>query len=477
MRVAYQAGVLQALVEAGLTFDHADGTSGGTINLAMLMSGLTTQEMCERWRTLHVPDFVSLMPLGEYLKGPLVPAMGSAEGITRRVFPHLGIDVSRINRARGMSGTFNVCNFSTKSNEVVTHDRVTLPHLVAGISLPIFMPAVPIDGALYTDSVWIQDANVMEAVRRGAEEVWLVWCIGNTPEYHDGPFQQYVHMIEMSANGKLFAELGQVAAVNARIERGESEHGQRRPIRLHVVKPEYPLPLDPDYYLGRIDSTSLVAMGYGDARAYCAKLGGEDSPGAPLSPEATRMRVAGPGVSFRETIAGRFDGDRGGAPGGADDAAELRIRAAVCVQDVARFVRGETHAGRVSATLDVPGIGKDILCYEGAFVVVSGAEGPATIRYEVPFAHGGRAYFLEASRTARHPAEVRVRLQEGGRSGPVIRSGTLTASARDVAATVKSLHAIHCPSPLQLVETEAAFGRFVFCDAYDRARRPWWRFW
>ena len=51
MRVAYQAGVLRALHEAGLSFFHADGTSGGTINLAMLLSGLSPEEMSERWRT------------------------------------------------------------------------------------------------------------------------------------------------------------------------------------------------------------------------------------------------------------------------------------------------------------------------------------------------------------------------------------------------------------------------------------------
>src|ERR1700756_3323092 len=36
LKVAFQAGVLQVwLDEAGLTFDHADGASGGTFNLAM----------------------------------------------------------------------------------------------------------------------------------------------------------------------------------------------------------------------------------------------------------------------------------------------------------------------------------------------------------------------------------------------------------------------------------------------------------
>ena len=68
MRVAWQAGVLLALEEAGLTFAHADGTSGGTINLAMLLSGRSPLEMCERWRTLRVRDFASPLPLRDYLR-------------------------------------------------------------------------------------------------------------------------------------------------------------------------------------------------------------------------------------------------------------------------------------------------------------------------------------------------------------------------------------------------------------------------
>ena len=97
MRVAYQAGVLQALFEAGLRFDHADGTSGGTMNLAMLFSGLSTQQMIERWRTLDPKHFIGLMPLDDYLKPADMPAFGSADGVTQKVFTQLGIDIAAIN--------------------------------------------------------------------------------------------------------------------------------------------------------------------------------------------------------------------------------------------------------------------------------------------------------------------------------------------------------------------------------------------
>ena len=138
MRVAYQAGVLKALDEAGICFHHADGTSGGTINLAMLFSGLSPDEMCARWRTLDLNDFVSLMPLREYFKGFNMMAMGDADGIVKKVFPHLGVEVAKINAAQGMQGTFNVCNYSRKTNEAIPHDTVDMDLLVAGISLPIY---------------------------------------------------------------------------------------------------------------------------------------------------------------------------------------------------------------------------------------------------------------------------------------------------------------------------------------------------
>jgi predicted acylesterase/phospholipase RssA len=66
MRVAYQAGVLLALKEEGLCFHHGDGTSGGTINLAMLFSGLAPQEMIARWKSLDVKDFATLLPVKDY---------------------------------------------------------------------------------------------------------------------------------------------------------------------------------------------------------------------------------------------------------------------------------------------------------------------------------------------------------------------------------------------------------------------------
>jgi predicted acylesterase/phospholipase RssA len=335
MRVAYQAGVMVALEEEGLTFAHADGTSGGTMNLAMLLSGLSPREMCERWRTLRLTGFMSPLPLRDYLKGPPFPALGGSGGIRRRVYPHLGVDVERIRAAEGIDGTFNVCNFTRKVNEAIHHRDVDMDLLVAGVSLPIFSPAVEHGGDTYLDSVWIKDANVLEAAERDCDDLWLVWCIGNSGVYRNGAFLQYVHMIELSANGSLAEDLGRIAERNA---------GRKRPVRVHVIKPEWPLPLDPDFFFGRIDAATLIALGYRDA---CRYLDSMSPDGVALDHSAARMRDPRPGIAWRLALGN----------------GELSVRACAEVEDLDALERGE----RALAVGDVshPAIGENVLARDG----------------------------------------------------------------------------------------------------------------
>lgn len=296
MRVAWQAGVVLALDEAGVRFGHLDGTSGGIMNTAALMSGVEPGDLCERWETLKVSKFASPLPLLRYLRAPNLLAWGDADGVVGHVFPHLGIDIEAVNSRVEPTATFNVCNFDDKVSVAISNGDVTVDHLVAGMSLPIAMPPVERDGITWTDAVWIRDANLLEAESRGAKEIWLAWCIGNTGRYGEGPLEQYVHMIEMSAAGALNAELASIDARNA--ERSE-------PVRVHVIKPRHPLPLDPELMLGRIDAATLVEMGYRDARVYLAS---RLEVGVPLDIDASKMIDPEPGIRFRDESHGTLSG-------------------------------------------------------------------------------------------------------------------------------------------------------------------------
>src|SRR5271154_4843326 len=93
MRVAWQSGVVAALADAGLSFSHVDGASGGTMTAGMLLSGLQPAEKIPRWSTLDVKDFSAMLPFREFVRGPAQwPGLGDSTGIRDKVLPHLGVD-------------------------------------------------------------------------------------------------------------------------------------------------------------------------------------------------------------------------------------------------------------------------------------------------------------------------------------------------------------------------------------------------
>ncbi|MES2797001.1 MAG: patatin-like phospholipase family protein [Bacteroidota bacterium] len=301
VRLAYHAGVIKALEEEKISFNHVDGTSGGIFNTAMLASGQNPDEIMSRWRKLNVFNFMSPTPLFNYLKLGRINAFGDADGIREKVFPTLGIDLAKINQNNRFKATFNVCNFSTKEIESIADSQVSEDHLVAGMSLPIFMPSIKIGEDWYTDAVWVKDANLMEAVKRGAQEIYLVYCIGNSRDYFEGSFLQYVHMIEMSAAGGLLAEFDWLQQINNQIVVGKSPYGQKDPIKLQVIKPTYPLPLDPDLFFGNIDIRALINMGYADTKSSLQAI---PQNGISLDYKAAQMNE--PGISFQ--FMAKFEG-------------------------------------------------------------------------------------------------------------------------------------------------------------------------
>lgn len=292
-RLSYQAGVINALEEEGLNFNHFDGTSGGIFNTAMICSQIPAKDMTMRWRKVNVMDFSSLLPFKNYFSKRTFAAFGDADGIINKVYPTLGIDIEKMNTNTSIDATFNVCNFSKKTIEVLSNKDVTLKHLVAGMSLPIFMPAIKINGDWYTDAVWIKDANINEAIKRNANEIWLVWAIGNSQEYLNGSFNQYVHMIEISANGGLLLELEQLENLNSKKESEKTI--------LHVIKPEFPLPLDSDLMLYKINVDELINRGYADAKYY---LQNKLKDGVKPDYKASLMKEPGISLNFRSQFSG-----------------------------------------------------------------------------------------------------------------------------------------------------------------------------
>jgi predicted acylesterase/phospholipase RssA len=477
MRVAYQAGVIKALAEDGIAFDHVDGASGGTINLAMLLSGLTPDEMIARWVSLDVHRFVSLMPFAKTGSPQGLEAVGDARGLLDYVFPHLGIDMSKIRACTSPVGTFNVCNFTRKTAEVIPNAQMTMDHLVAGVSLPIFMPPVPINGSLYLDAVWIRDANPLEAVHRGAEELWIVWCIGNTGEYHNGVFRQYVHMIEIAANGALFKDFEQINDINTRIAAGESTYGQTTPVRLHLIHPEYPLPLDPDFFLGNIDARSLVDRGYADAQLY---LHSRIEAGLPFTPEVTQMANETPGFTFREKMAGGFALGQTDPETGEKAGNVFTMHGTINIDDLDRFMSDPGHAGSITGTIDFVSLGSNLPSTKGVFNLFSPTDDPKMkyMVYEMGFnANDGKPYYMAGRKEVKDApmtdmwkatTTLYTQLHQGtDKTGPVVGAGVLTLGVTDLLAMIPTMHATNTTSAKQAAETVSKFGKFFLGEIWD----------
>lgn len=448
MRVAYQAGAVKALFDEGLRFSHADGASGGTINLAALLSGQSPDALCDRWRALRVADFAALRPAAEYLHMAYMRALGSADGLEHKVYPALGVDIGRIRAATGIDASFNVCRFDDKTVVPLPQAALDMPRLVAAASLPIFMPAVQAEGSTWTDAVWIKDANLLSCVERGARELWLVWCIGNTSQYRNGAFNQYVHMIEMSALGALNWELAAIADINRRIAAGETVLGHREPIVVHIIKPDVPLPLDPDFFLGRIDAATLIDMGYRDAQRTLRAR----QPVA-LEPGATAMREPGVGVGFRETMAGAFQLGVSDPCAAAGSGTPLAMYATIHIEDIAAFVADPEHKAGLTGHVDFQPWGRAIPSQSGVFGLFSPSDDPALtyMVYELGLRHKGQDYYLAGKKHVRlgppwrlwgETTTLYTQLHRGtAASGEVVGAGVLRLGVPDLLRLLRTVHA------------------------------------
>jgi predicted acylesterase/phospholipase RssA len=276
MKVAFQAGVLQVWLDearldgVSLTFDHADGASGGTFNLAMYCQGMSGVQIADNWRSLNPLRGVDFN-WDEYPKLLYARSVFEFDRYREDVLQTLWqLDWDRIN-ASDKEATFNVYNFSKHQLEVLTPDAMSEDFLAACVSLPIWFPPVMINGDNYIDAVFVTDANIEEAIQRhGADELWIIWTVSERGEWNDGFVANYFQIIESAANGQLQRMLARIDENNAAIARGESGEFDRL-IEAKILRAEVPL-----HYIINLSSDRIkeaVDRGVQAAREWCLAQG------------------------------------------------------------------------------------------------------------------------------------------------------------------------------------------------------------
>jgi predicted acylesterase/phospholipase RssA len=341
IKVAFQAGVLQVwLDEAGLTFDHVDAASGGVFNLAMMCQGMSGMEIANNWRHLNPRAGISFNA-AEFPKLLYAESLFTLDNYRKHVFTGWGLDWEKI-RASTLHGTFNVFNFSRKELQIIEPKDMTEDLLVACVSLPMWFPPVRINGETYIDSVYLTDANIEEAIRRGADEIWVIWTVSDKDEWHSGFVATYFQIIETSANGHYKAILNRIAENNEAIANGErGEFG--RHIEVKELKADVALHYLINFSQDRM--TEAVNLGVQRAHAWCQEHG---IPFKPYDGEyPIEVHTAPTKVSFTEEMKGfvtfgELDYDRGYRQG-KQDGTSLMFHLTITVNGVNRFVTHPEH--------------------------------------------------------------------------------------------------------------------------------------
>ncbi len=265
LKIAFQAGVLQVwLDEAGIEFDHADAVSAASFNLAMWVQGMSGAQIADNWRNFSPITAVNV----NWSQLPrLVHARSlfKLDAFRRKIFPAWGLDWERI-RASGREATFNVYNFSKHHLYSVTPPEMTEDFLVATASLPVWFPPVRIDGDTYIDAVFNTASNLEEAIRRGADEVWVIWTTSSSGNWRDGLVGNFFGIFEATTNGGYKRVLARIEDNNATIERGaQGEFG--RPIKVRELRSE--VSLDYLFNFRKARFVTAVDQGVEAARAWC----------------------------------------------------------------------------------------------------------------------------------------------------------------------------------------------------------------
>jgi predicted acylesterase/phospholipase RssA len=376
IKVSFQAGVLQVwLDEAGLEFDHVDGASGGVFNLAMMCQGMSGREIADNWRDLNPRAGISFNA-AEFPKLLYAESIFTLDNYRRHVFPSWGLNWEKIG-ASELDGTFNVFNFSRKELQVIEPKDMTEDMLVACVSLPMWFPPAHIDGQTYIDAVYITDANIEEAIRRGADELWVIWTVSDKDEWQPGFVATYFQIIETSAVGRYRAILHRIQENNERLERGEGgEFG--RHIEVKELKADVALHYLVDFSSDRL--TEAVNLGVQRARKWC------EVNGIPLQPyEAeypTDVHTAHTKLSFTEEMKGFISFDELdydlGRRRGEEEGTSIMFHLTITVDGVNRFVTWPDHdTNDVKGYIKCDALGGKLPVEQGTFNLFIDEQDPA----------------------------------------------------------------------------------------------------
>jgi hypothetical protein len=261
--------------------------------------------------------------------------------------------------------------------------------LMASISIPMWFPPRLIEGHTYLDAVFLSDANLEEAIDRGADELWVIWTVSEKSRWRAGFVGIYFGIIEVVANGNFRRILKRVERNNGQIAAGG--HGEfGRPIALKILRAEVPI-----HYLVILSGDRVrecVERGVADARRWCLARGLPlKTPAAPTGPtDTTSLRFTEEMKGF--VTLGETD-PVAGATAGAAAGTNLMVHLTITLEGVRRFVADPEHLGSAVGYIECAALGGRLPVQSGTFNLFTDDGDPSVkrMRYRLMASDGDGA--------------------------------------------------------------------------------------
>ena len=279
-RGAYQVGVWRRLQEIGWQPDLICGSSIGSINGALIGSGWDADRLEEFWESLH-RDQVFKLTVWRRIKYRISTLFGRRAGWPaimdneplRRTLSE-AIDIPRL-RQDDPRVVVTATNVRRAKLEYFSGEQLSVDHIVASCSIPVFFPWREIDGELYWDGGVMQNTPIFPAIEAGATEILVVLLAPLVGEPIEPPtstraaFAWALDIITIGSAKSLMQDLAYLLGMDVRVntEKMARQHFlDLGDIRVGVVAPRTAsdmasiLDLDPE------DAKARITAGYDDAR-------------------------------------------------------------------------------------------------------------------------------------------------------------------------------------------------------------------
>jgi len=208
-RGSSQIGMLEALLERGITADAVYGASVGAINAAGFCGQATVEgvgQMADRWRAITRED---VFPQGRFPTPwrflQQREAVHRNDGVRRIIESGLTFD-----RLEDSPIPLEVVATSLTDGRTQWFDEgPATERILASAALPALLPPVDVDGESFIDGGVVDNVPIGRAIAQGAERVFVLLCgpLHYTPHRYRRPVEAVLTAFFIAVHAKFAREL------------------------------------------------------------------------------------------------------------------------------------------------------------------------------------------------------------------------------------------------------------------------------